>query len=83
MQCVQPTKKLSCDFSLNLLNTFEKVLNEKEIALASMDDLNTDIGEESSNLSDDSKSDQLYHKINSYVYIVSSRNNESNFDLYI
>ena len=83
MQCVQPTKKLSCDFSLNLLNTFEKVLNEKEIALASMDDLNTDISEESSNPSDDSKSDQLYHKINSYVYIVSNRNNESNFDLYI
>ena len=81
MQCTQPIKKLSCDFSLHLLNTFEKLLNEKEIALASMDDLNTDIGEESSNLSDDSKSAQLYHKINSYVYIVSNRNNESNFDI--
>ena len=70
---LEPKKKTSCETQIILSNTFELLLHEKDIALASLDFLNTD--DDSS--CDSSRSDDVHiKKINTFVYLVSSRTNE-------
>ena len=38
----EPKKKTSCETQINISNTFEKLLHEKDIAMASLDFLNPD-----------------------------------------
>lgn len=69
----EPKKKTSCETQINISNTFEKLLHEKDIAMASLDFLNPD--DDSS--CDSDRSDVHIKKINTFVYLVSNGTNDS------
>ena len=71
-----PRKRTSFEASINISNRYGKQLREKDIAMAAMDFLGTD--EEESSKSCESKiHDSHIRKINTFVFFVSSRTNDS------
>ena len=71
-----PRKRTSFEASINISNTFDKLLLEKDIAMATMDFLDTD-DEESSNSCESKIHDIHIRKINTFVFLVSCRTNDS------
>ena len=71
-----PRKRTSFEASINISNTFDKLLLEKDISMATMDFLDTD-DEESSNSCESKIHDSHIRKINTFVFLVSSRTNDS------
>ena len=69
-------KRTSFEASINISNTFDKVFIEKDIAMATLDFLDTD-DEESSSSCDSNCNDSHIKKINTFVFLVSSRTNDS------
>ena len=78
-----PKRKFSSEHCIvKIRNSFDKVLNEKEIALEPIDILENDLDETGfSPFSDGFADDTKIHRLNTFLYLVSNRSSNDSVSL--
>lgn len=78
-----PKRKFSSDHCIvHINNSFDKVMNEKEIALEPIDILETDLDDSGiSAFSDNFANDSKIHRLNTFLYLVSNRSSNDSVNL--
>ena len=77
-----PKKKFSSDhYIAHISNSFDTVLNEKEIALEPIDFIDTEL-DDSRCFSDVFANDSKIHRLNTFLYLVSNRSSNDSVSLW-